>query len=327
MDQKPSIRILRSGTFTSVEGKSLTFGPSELAAIAAGYDPESDPAPLVIGHPKMDDPAWGWVGSLAIDNGELVAHPSDIDDQFAERVRKGDYRKVSARLYEPDNPHNPRPGQYYLKHVGFLGAHAPGVKGLGTVQFAEGEPDNLVTIQTEPEETMDPKSKKQPDDKEVSFAEREAELERREREADEREAKATKAAADARHDSNVSFAEGLVNDAKLAPAGKDLLVGVLDGLGELDADATVSFGEGQSIAPDAALRKLLGDATPLVSLGEAAPKGKRQRAGHVSFAAPSGYEVDPDQAQLHAEATKIRSANPKRAWMDCVREAQATLAA
>ena len=165
-----------------------------------------------------------------------------------------------------------------------------------------------------------------PSDQEASFAEREAELERRQRELDERDAAAKKAAADVRHEANASFAESLVNEAKLAPAGKDLLVGVLDGLGELDADATVSFGEGQSIRPDAALKKLLADATPLISLGEAAPKDKT-KAGFVSFAAPAGYEVDPDQAQLHAEASRIRSANPKRSWMDCVREAQATLAA
>ena len=135
----PTIRILKPGTFASVEGTKVTFGLAELHAIADGYDPESDPAPLVIGHPKMDDPAWGWVGSLAVEDGQLVAHPATIEASFAERVRKGDYRKVSAQLYEPGNPHNPKPGQYYLKHIGFLGAHAPGVKGLGSVQFAEGD--------------------------------------------------------------------------------------------------------------------------------------------------------------------------------------------
>ncbi len=324
----PTIRILRPGTFTSVEGKKITFGEAELAAIAAAYDPENDPAPLVIGHPEMDDPAWGWVGSLAVEDGVLVARPATIEASFAERVRKGEYRKVSARLYEPGNPHNPKPGSFYLKHIGFLGAHAPGVKGLGTVQFAEGEADNLVTIQTDPEDTMADKAKtdtKTADqDKEVSFAEREAELERRQRALDEREAAAAKAAADLRHEANVSFAEGLVNEGKLAPAGKDLVVGVLDGLGELDAEATVSFGEGQTIRPEAALKKLLSDATPLVSFGEAAPKDKG-KAGVVSFAAPAGYEISADKAQLHAEAKKIQLANPDRAWMDCVAEAQAAL--
>ena len=323
MDQQtPTIRILRPGTFTSVEGKAITFGQAELDAIAAGYDAAKDPAPLVIGHPQMDHPAYGWVGSLEVENGELVAHPSTIDPSFAERVRKGDYRKVSARLYEPNNPHNPKPGSFYLKHVGFLGAHAPGVKGLGTVQFAEGEPDTLVTIQTETEENaMTGKTTKTDtnrSDGEASFAEREAALTQREQAIAARETQHRLAATKARHDANVSFAEGLIGSAKLAPAGKDLLVGVLDQLGELDADATVSFGEGQALRPDAALKKLFDGAQPLVSLGEAAPREK-ERAGFASFAAPIGYAVNPD-------AKRIQAAAPNRPWMDCVREAQAASA-
>ncbi len=325
----PAIRILRAGTFTSVEGKAITFGQAELEAIAAGYDADADPAPLVIGHPKMDDPAYGWVGSLAVEDGELVARPSAIDPSFAERVRKGDYRKVSARLYEPNNPHNPKPGAFYLKHVGFLGAHAPGVKSLGTVQFAEGEPDTLVTIQTEPEETVmtgkTTDTAKPADNAEASFAEREARLAERESAITQRETEHRTAAAKARHDDNVSFAETLIGAAKLAPAGKELLVGVLDQLGELDANATVSFGEGQSLRPAAALKKLFDGARPLVSLGEAAPREKTG-AGVASFAAPAGYEVDPAQAQLHADAKRIQAAAPNRPWMDCVREAQAAAA-
>ncbi|MCP9222747.1 hypothetical protein MKP08_08315 [Erythrobacter sp. LQ02-29] len=325
----PSIRILRPGTFTSVEGKQITFGQAELQAIADGYDADSDPAPLVIGHPKMDDPAWGWVGSLSVEGGELVARPDTIEAGFAERVRKGDYRKVSARLYEPGNPHNPKPGSFYLKHIGFLGAHAPGVKGLGTVQFAEGEEDATVTIDTQPkEEPMSDKTKPAKPttttggDQDASFAEREAELTRREREADERERKQKKAAADARHEANASFAEGLVKDAKLAPAGKDLVTGLLDRLGELDTDATVSFGEGESIKPEAALKKLLSDATPLISFGEQA-KPTPHGNGHISFAAPAGYSVPEESQQLHAAAKKLQTANPDLPWMDAVRQAQA----
>ncbi len=335
MDQKPAIRILKPGTFTSIEGNPITFGAKDLQAIADGYDAASDPAPLVIGHPQMDDPAWGWVGSLSVENGELVAHPDTIEAGFAERVRKGEYRKVSARLYEPGNPHNPKPGSFYLKHIGFLGAHAPGVKGLGTVQFAEGDEDTTATIilgttQTRPEETMtatpkknDAQDKNDAGAQEASFAEREAALADREAQIRQREADQAKAAADARHEANASFAENLVKEAKLAPAGKELLVGVLDQLGELASETVVSFGEGQSIRPDAALRKLLEDATPLVSFGEAAKRPAKSGSGAVvSFAAPPGYTVSEDAATLHAAAKKIQAANPNRAWMDCVREAR-----
>jgi hypothetical protein len=179
---------------------------------------------------------------------------------------------------------------------------------------------------TEPKKKTDADSTADPAATEASFAERAAALDARETQIKEREEAQAKAAADARHAGNLSFAESLVKEAKLAPAGRDLLVGVLDQLGELGTEATVSFGEGQSIRPDAALKKLLEDATPLVSLGEAAKKQPKEgEGGTASFAAPAGYSVDPAQAALHAEASKIRSANPARPWMDCVREAQAAL--
>ena len=109
----------------------------------------------------------------------------------------------------------------------------------------------------------------------------------------------------------------------LDPVVAHLLVGVLDRVGELASDATVSFGEGQSLRPDAALKKLLEGATPLISLGEAAKPDRAPGIGTASFAAPAGYDVDPGQAQLFADAKRIQTATPGRAWMDCVREAQA----
>jgi len=161
----PQIRFLRPGTFTDIHGRQATFGESDLAAIAAAYDPESDPAPLVIGHPKTDDPAFGWVGGIAVDGDRLVATPSSIEPAFAEAVRAGRYRKVSASFYAPDNPANPKPGQWYLKHIGFLGAKAPAIKGLGTVALGEDEAA-LFTLPFTQETMMDPK------EQEAAFAER-----------------------------------------------------------------------------------------------------------------------------------------------------------
>src|SRR3546814_2333091 len=98
MDQTPSlIRIARTGTFKSNEGVDVQFDASRLAEIAAAYDPASDPAPLVIGHPQLDHPAYGWVDSLSVEDGELVAKPADIEPSFAEAVRQRRYAKVSPR--------------------------------------------------------------------------------------------------------------------------------------------------------------------------------------------------------------------------------------
>ncbi|MBN8844803.1 MAG: hypothetical protein J0H88_16300 [Sphingomonadales bacterium] len=262
-DLKP-IRIFRKGTFTSVEGEELTFGEGELADIVSSYDGAADPAPLVVGHPKLDHPAYGWVDRLAVVDGEVFAYPDPAltEPAFAEMVNAGRYRKISASFYSPKGANNPRPGKYYLRHVGFLGAHPPSVKNLGTVSLGEADAGPFITFEQETDMSgTDPK------EQEASFAERETKVAEREAAVKAREEAAAEAADKVAHDANVSFAEGLVAKAKLHPKGKDLLIGVLDGLGATD---TVSFGEAGELTPRAALVKLFDDAHPLVSLGESA---------------------------------------------------------
>lgn len=138
-----AIHIFRPGRHTSMQGATIDFGEGDLIATAKAYDPTRHEAPLVIGHPRADAPAWGWVGSLTADAHGLFATPRQLDPAFAEMVRAGRFKKVSASFYTPDSPHNPVPGVYYLRHVGFLGAQPPAVKGLAPVpvNFAEGDTD------------------------------------------------------------------------------------------------------------------------------------------------------------------------------------------
>ena len=136
-----AIHIFRPGRHTSMQGATIDFGEGDLIATAKAYDPTRHEAPLVIGHPRADAPAWGWVGGLTADEGGLFATPRQLDPAFAEMVRAGRFKKVSASFYTPDSPHNPVPGVYYLRHVGFLGAQPPAVKGLAPVNFAEGDTD------------------------------------------------------------------------------------------------------------------------------------------------------------------------------------------
>lgn len=308
----PTIRIARPGTFTSNEGVAVSFNEAMLAATVAAYDRTSDPAPLVIGHPQLDHPAYGWVDRLDVQDGELVAIPADIEPSFAEAVRAKRYAKVSARFYTPDHPANPKPGVWYLKHVGFLGAHAPGIKGLGTVQFSEGDDQGVATIDY-------PSSKEDIMSKEASFAEREKALEERERVVAGRENATKLAAEQALHAGNVSFAEGLIAATTLAPAAKALAVGVLD---HLDATAVVSFGEAGDMSPAAALKKLLATGAPLIDLTERGKKHKDDKS-YISFAAPDGYDVDPAQADLHARAKVIQQEHPGLSWIDAAKRAQA----
>lgn len=137
MNAKP-LHIFRAGTQTDMSGRVLEFAETDLAATAAAYDPKVHEAPIVIGHPRDNAPAWGWVASLSASAGNLQAEPTQVDPAFAELVSVGRFKKISASFYHPDSPHNPTPGVYYLRHVGFLGAQPPALKGLRDVNFSDG---------------------------------------------------------------------------------------------------------------------------------------------------------------------------------------------
>jgi hypothetical protein len=141
-----AIEIFKPGRHTSMKGESLEFSAADCAASAKAYDPAKHEAPIVIGHPSADAPAYGWVKSLAFAEGSMRAEPDQIDAAFAEAVGAGRYKKVSASFYTPKSAANPVPGVYYLRHVGFLGAQPPSVKGLRQVEFAGGDED-AVTVE------------------------------------------------------------------------------------------------------------------------------------------------------------------------------------
>ena len=128
--------IFRAGRHVSMAGEALTFSAEDLVRAASVYDPRLREAPVIIGHPASEAPAYGWIASLAHASGRLTAAPRNVDPAFAELVRARRFAKVSACFYRPNEPSNPSPGVWYLRHVGFLGAQPPAVKGLDPVRFA-----------------------------------------------------------------------------------------------------------------------------------------------------------------------------------------------
>lgn len=135
------IQIFKPGRHTSASGVALEFTEADLARSAAVYDPAVHEAPLVVGHPRDNGPAYGWVSGLNFSEGSLEAEPKDVEPQFAELVATRRFPKRSASFYAPGSANHPLAGKdghdaYYLRHVGFLGAAAPAVKGMREVEFA-----------------------------------------------------------------------------------------------------------------------------------------------------------------------------------------------
>lgn len=132
--------IFRPGQHTSAGGQTLSFSDEDARATVEAYDPNLHEAPIVVGHPKHNLPAYGWVKTLSFaDDGNIKVDSHQVDADFAEMVEAGRFKKRSASFYQPDSPNNPVPGVYYLRHVGFLGAQPPAVKGLRDIEFDETE--------------------------------------------------------------------------------------------------------------------------------------------------------------------------------------------
>ena len=119
--------IFRTGTHTSLNGQTKDFSETDLDTIASSYDPQQHEAPIVIGHPETNAPAYGWIDKLKRVGDRLIAFPKQVSSEFSELVKTGAFKKRSISI-TPD---------LQLNHVGFLGAAAPAVKGLKDVEFSE----------------------------------------------------------------------------------------------------------------------------------------------------------------------------------------------
>ena len=122
--------IFKTGTHTSDKDITKDYTLDDLNFIASSYNPEEDEAPIVIGHPVDNSPAYGWVSSLEVtEDGKLVANAPDdkIQPDFLASLKSGAYKKRSISL-TPEGK---------LRHVGFLGGAPAAVKGLKDIQFSQ----------------------------------------------------------------------------------------------------------------------------------------------------------------------------------------------
>ena len=139
MEKAKLLHIFKAGTHTTTSGETISFSESDLAATAAAYNPALYQAPLVVGHPRTDDPAQGWAKELIANGADLYAVPVKVSPEFAGSVNEGRFGAISSKFYRPTDPNNPVPGVWYLRHIGFLGAHPPAVKGLTPPEFSDDD--------------------------------------------------------------------------------------------------------------------------------------------------------------------------------------------
>ncbi|MBV2081959.1 MULTISPECIES: hypothetical protein [Pseudomonas] len=134
-----TFQVFRTGSHVAMGGHKVTFDINDLKQTAAAYKPSLWRAPLVLGHPATDGPSHGHVLDVYVEGDGLYVR-AEVDDELIELVRAGRYTNRSASFYQPQMTSNPSPGVFYLRHVGFLGATPPGVKGMSDLNFSERNP-------------------------------------------------------------------------------------------------------------------------------------------------------------------------------------------
>lgn len=124
------IEIFRAGDY----GGKGKFTTDDLDRVANAYDTNFHEAPVVVGHPADNSgaPAYGWIAGLKREGNLLLARETQMDSQFCDARSAGRYKKRSASFYT-DSTGKPT----YLRHVGWLGAQPPAVKGLRDIKFSD----------------------------------------------------------------------------------------------------------------------------------------------------------------------------------------------
>ncbi len=311
-----------------------------LAEIAATYNKALREAPLTVGHPKDNLPAYGWVKAVYVNaDGNLAIDPEQVDPAFADMVRNGRFKKRSASFYPPNAPHNPMPGKWYLRHVGFLGAQPPAVAGLKDIKFSAADAEGAVEISFSEAASVAAIPATQPRQEQTTMSDAEkAELEKLRAElkakdealaksqADAQAAKdeaaqaqqkvqsyAEKAAAD-RRAGFVSFAESEIKAGRLLPKDKNTAIAALETLAA--AEQPLSFSEGATTTQITAMQMCawlqgqMSSRTAAVSFGE-------QAAGDVG--AVAGFDArGKSDADIDSAVRRYQAAHPNVSYAEAL---------
>jgi hypothetical protein len=134
--------ILKVGKVKDNSGKWHNFTEKDLDSFIEMYENRKNDAPVVVGHPKTNSPAYGWVDKLKREGEILKATFKDLVPEFVGAVKKKIYKYISISF----NPITKK-----LRHVGFLGGAAPAVEGLAEANLSEFE-EEYITVEFAEEE-------------------------------------------------------------------------------------------------------------------------------------------------------------------------------
>lgn len=288
------IEIFKAGKRPDAHGTVVEITSADLQQAVDAYDVAYHEAPAVIGHPTMEAPAYAWVKGLQLEGDVLKAELDQIHPEFTEMVADVRFKKASAFFYLANSPDNPKQGSLYLRHVGFLGAMPPAVKGLRNPEFSESEQgivDFCEAMPNEPNQTEPTQGEPEKSAGEKVELDR-LRAENQQLKDENAKAKAEKAEAELNQAKaeNADFAEGLVKAGKLAPIAKQQAVDLLNYASTTMQSGVVEFGEGDSLYSK--LKAFLDAQPQAVNFSEVATKEKATTAQNDTVEYAEGTSAD-----------------------------------
>lgn len=129
--------VFYAGQHTDSAGKKNTFTRADLQQVVDNF--AANTVPLVIGHPEMNAPAYGWVSAIRLtDDDRLEIKADSVNVEFAKAVAAKAFPNRSVALERTSKG-------LQMVHVGHLGGRAPALEGMPW-QFS-GDKDSLTTFE------------------------------------------------------------------------------------------------------------------------------------------------------------------------------------
>ena len=205
----PWIEIFRAGTHTDMSGKRKKYSATDLDRIIQKTDTKALTVPAVIGHPKTNAPAYGWVSALRRKGRSLYARFSQVDKKFWAAVKAGRYKKRSVALSKSGA----------IVHVGWLGAAPPAVAGMKDLFLKKGK-GKVAHVFTLPKGGEKMKIKKRHAKAVRRIKKLEAQLKKADKKASSYAAYMAPKASRKRVKARKKRVRGLVEDRKITPAAQ-----------------------------------------------------------------------------------------------------------
>lgn len=119
--------VFKTGEHTDSNGNVKLWTTDDLDKICYQFQNVHKNVPICVGHPKTNSPAYGWIDEVKRIGENLYCSFKNVQDEFKTAFNKGLFKNRSISFDKDLN----------IRHIAFLGAQAPAIKGLEDFCFAD----------------------------------------------------------------------------------------------------------------------------------------------------------------------------------------------